>query len=184
MPRNGVMKTGRSTNGVAGGDGVMVLTIADNYGTAIGHGDPVALASGLVVLCGESATPVGILRGIEYVDATGNLVRLENYPANTTNSGTVDGTFVQVKAFVEPVENKLFLMNTADAALVQANIGASFRLKDVGTVVNRLSTATVDLDATVSTETRLFRILEAPAGFGTGVPVIGEFVQTLGDSIV
>lgn len=182
MPRNGILKTGRSTNGVAGGDGIMVLTIADAYGTAIGHGDPVTLSSGTVILCAENATPIGVLRGIEYVDANGNLVRREDYPASTTNAGTVDGLFVQVKAFVEPVENKLFLMNTADAAVSQASIGTTKRLKNVGTVVNKQSSAVVDMDATIGSELLLFRILETPNGFGTGVAVIGEFVNSVGDA--
>lgn len=187
----GLNSVGTTANATGGATGLVELTIQDGYSTAIAHGDPVALSSGYVILCGESDTPYGILRGIRYVDATGRIVTLRNFPASTTNSGVLPGAGLEtngnVIALVEPVDNRKFVVSTADAAVSQASIGTTKRLKDVGTADTfGNSTAVVDMDATVGSEVRLVRILgvfhHPDNALGTGTVVEVEFVEAVGDA--
>lgn len=190
MAIKGVRSTGKTRGGASGATALEVFQIKDAYATAIGNGDPVAFGTlgnaGYIIQCGESAVPVGILRGVEYFNADGAWTVRRDFPASTSNTGVIDGVYSDVKALVEPVENRVFQMVTSDTALTQAMIGSTYRIKDVGTVVNGLSQAVVDLDATVSTETRLVRILglsEIPGNaLGTGAVVDVEFVNAVGDA--
>lgn len=190
MAIKGVRSTGKTRGGASGATALEVYQIKDAYATAIGNGDPVAFGTagnaGYLILCAESNTPVGILRGVEYFDANGTFTMSRNYPASTTNTGVIDGVYSDVKAYVEPIENRVFQMVTSDTALTQAMIGSTFRLKSVGTVTSGLSQAVVDLDATVGAETLLVRILglsEVPGNaLGLGAVVDVEFVNVVGDA--
>lgn len=162
------MTTGLNSTGknVSGGTGAVVLTryvIADAYGTAIYNGDPVVVdaTSGCLVICPESLKPTGILRGIMYIDATNKELRFLNYyPASTTNAGTIDGE-TNVVALVEDIAGKEFYIEISDAAIAQTDIGDNKRLKTTGTQVGVTgrSAAVVDMDATVTSELRLVKIL-------------------------
>jgi hypothetical protein len=187
----GLNAMGTTANASGGAQGFVEMTIADAYNTAIPYGDPVTVASGYVTLCGESDTPIGILRGVRYVDSTGKIVRLRNYPASTTSTGTLTGAGLdnngEIIALIEPVDNRKYLITTSDAAVSQASIGTTKRLKTVGTAdAFGNSTAVVDMDATVSSETRLVRILGVFAhpdnALGTGTVVEVEFVEAIGDA--
>lgn len=180
----GLNSTGLSLNGSTGMRVVQTYLIKDAYGTAIGNGDPVCFGTsgdaGYIVSCPETARPIGVLRGIRYVNALGEVVRANSFTAGLSNAGTLDG-FTDIVAEVEMIENSLFYIEAADAAVTQADIGTTKRLKNVGrNATTGRSTAQVDMDATVSTETRLVRIhglFPSPnAALGTGVDLLVSIV--------
>jgi hypothetical protein len=164
--------------------------IKDAYATAIGHGDPVALGTsgnaGYIILAAEASTPVGILRGVRYIDSTGQMQFRPNFPAGTSNSGLVStvaaagGASGDIVALVEPVENRTFMVNTADAAATQADLLISKRFKNIGTVDSLgYSTIALDMDAAVDAEVLLGRIVRLPQDYVAGGLVEVEFVNTL-----
>lgn len=177
----GLNSTGKSSTGVTGAIALTRATIDDGYSTAIGYGDPVHIhTDGYLILTPETVQATHVLRGIEYIDANGEWRMLDNFPAGTTNSGKIAG-FTDVVAIIEPVADKLFKIETADAALAQTHIGQQFRLKNVGSVVRGRSQAAVDLDAVVDAELRLVEVvaLDETEGndFGdTGATVLVKFV--------
>lgn len=173
----GVNSIGKTVSGKTGMTSYQRYVIADAYGTAIAHGDPVSLSSGNVIACPESAKPIGILRGIEYIDAQGQWQMLNYYPASTTNSGKIDG-FATVVALIEPIDDKIFAME-ASTTLNQANVGTNYRIS--GTGATGKSTAVIAVASAVTTELRLVQVvglLEKPGNaYGnTGVDVLVKFV--------
>jgi hypothetical protein len=159
MANTGFNSTGKSSSGITGAVGLTRATIDNGYNTAIGHGDPVHVhTDGYLILTPETVQATHILRGIEYIDANGEWRMLDNFPAGTTNSGTVAG-FTDVVAIIEPVADRLFRIDTDDAALAQTHIGQQFRVKNAGTVTLGRSQAVVDLDASVTSENRLVEIV-------------------------
>lgn len=187
----GLNASGQTANATGGAMGFVEKTIQDNYGTAIPYGDPVTLSGGYVITCAENATPYGVLRGIRYVDADGRIVNRRNYPASTTNAGSVVGAGLEnntnIVALIEPVDNRQFVISTSDAAVAITNVGGVFRLKDTATAdALGNSTCVVDMDATVAAELRLVRILGVFAhpdnALGTGTVVEVEFVESVGDA--
>ena len=155
----GLNSTGKSSTGVTGAVGLTRATIDNGYGTAIGYGDPVLIhTNGYVILAPETSQAQYVLRGVEYINANGQWTMDNDFVAGTTNTGTIAG-FTDVVAILEPVADRLFKIETADAALAQTHIGKRFRLKDVGTVVGGRSQAVVDLDATVGSQNRLVQIV-------------------------
>lgn len=155
----GLNSTGKSASGATGAYPYLEYAIDDGYSTGIGNGDLVTLSSGYIIVCPENARPIGVLRGIRYIDASGESKFLNSFPASTENFGTLDGV-TDVVALVEPVGDQIFSITTSDAAVSQASIGGVFRLKSLGrdTTTGR-STAVVDMDAAVTTELRLVKIL-------------------------
>lgn len=62
-------------------------TIASQYGTAIGKGDPVAMTGtgkNIEVSAAEDVNPIGVFAGCEYVDSTGTKKFSDYWPASTT----------------------------------------------------------------------------------------------------
>ncbi len=187
----GLNSTGKSSNSSFGGFGNREFVIQDAYGTAIPYGDPVTLASGFIVLCAENQTPIGVLRGVRYIDSTGAVVRQRNFVAGTSNLGLLTfegGETGNVVAEIELSENRTYFIDASDAAVTAADIGTSKRLKTVGTAdALGNSTAVVDMDATVSTETRLVRILGVASIPGNALgqsdaTLEVEFVNNVGDA--
>lgn len=157
----GLNSTGKNVGGGNGAVNLVRYVIEDAYGTAIGNGDPVSIdaTSGCLISCPETAIPVGVLRGIMYIDATSKELKFLNYfPAGTSNGGTIEGE-TNVVALVEPARGKEFYIQVADAAVTQASIGDTKRLKSLGANSLGRSTAVVDMDASVTTEVRLVKIL-------------------------
>lgn len=152
-----------STNLTVSGGSVITnasqrYTIADAYGTAIGHGDPVVVdaTSGHLIKCPETRVPDGVLRGIQYFDANGQLQFLSWFPAGTTNTGSIDGT-TDVVAIVEPAENRLFRIR-ATGNVAQTDIGDIKRLSDNTVLANGLAGTTVNMVGAITAEVRLVRI--------------------------
>jgi hypothetical protein len=189
----GLNSYGATANATGGATGLVEYTIQDAYATAIPYGDPVTLSSGYIVACAETATPVGVLRGIRYVDATGRIVTLRNYPASTTNAGTLPGAGLDfngdVIALVEPVDNRKFLISASDAAVTQADIGSVKRFQTFNSAdAFGNSQLVVDMNATYTAGTQLCaaRILgiyqhpDNPLSSQTVLEV--ELIEAVGDA--
>lgn len=172
----GVNSTGVSVSGKTGMVAYKRYIINDAYATAIANRDPVSLSGGYVIACPESAAPIGILHGIEYIDANGAWQMLSHYPASTTNYGKIDG-FDKVVALIEPVADHVFAMETS-ASVAQTDVGSKKRIS--GTGATGKSTAVVAMAASVTTETRLVEILglvEKPGNvYGAVADVLVKFV--------
>lgn len=177
----GLNSTGKSSSGITGAVGLTRATIDNGYSTAIGYGDPVHVhTDGYLILTPETVQATHVLRGVQYIDANGQWTMADNFVAGTENSGVIEG-FTDVVAIIEPVADRLFKIETADAALAQTHIGQQFRLKDAGTVTLGRSQAVVDLDATVGSENRLVEIVAIDETEGndfgdTGATVLVKFV--------
>jgi hypothetical protein len=191
----GFNSNGRSSNGQQSVPEFTEFEIADAYATAIYNGDPVTLSSGTLILGTSSLTPVGVLRGIRYIDALGQVQRLNYYPASTTNTGTLDfsgGVTGNVVALVEMAQSNSFTIDTSGAAITQAAIGNTFQLASLGVQsgISGRSAATVNLAsaATVGTHlgsVRVLRIAPIPGNqvMGqTGATVEVQFIESLGDA--
>jgi predicted RNA-binding protein with TRAM domain len=166
----GLNFTGKSVNAGAGVHGLVEGTIQDGYATAIGNGDLVTIVGGYVVICPETAVGTHVLRGVKWVDATGEVRTQKNYSASTTNTGNIDGN-TEVVALLEPVQGRRFLIR-ATGTVNRATIGTLRRLTSTApNAATGNSTVTVAMASAVTAELRLVRILGlAPtinAAFGT-----------------
>lgn len=176
----GVNSTGASVSGRSGMVSYKRYVIADGYATNIANGDPVSLSGGNLIACPETARPIGILRGIEYIDAQGAYQMLSHYPQPITNTGSIDG-FTTVVALVQPVDDQVFAME-ASTTLNQANVGTNYRISGTGTLgQGGRSTAVIAVASAVTSELRLVQVMglvERPGNVygATGVDVLVRFV--------
>lgn len=173
----GVNSTGMTVSGKTGMVSYKRYVIADAYATAIANGDPVSLSGGNIIACPETAKPIGILRGVEFIDAQGQYQMLAHYPASTTNFGKID-EFTTVVALIQPVDDQVFAME-ASTTLNQANVGTNYRIS--GTGATGKSTAVIAVASSVTSELRLVQVvglLEKPGNVygATGVDVLVKFV--------
>jgi hypothetical protein len=194
----GLNSNGKTVSGVASTPTLVEFEIADGYATPIYNGDPVAFTNGLIVQClgnTTTLTPVGVLRGIRYIDALGQVQRLHYYPASTTNTGTLDfagGVTGNVVALVELAQDALFTIDSSGTAMTQAMIGATFQLAGVGTQIGATgrsaATVAVNTAATVGTQlagVRIHRIAPIPGNQaigGTGATLEVSFIESFGDA--
>lgn len=194
----GFNSNGKMVSGVASAPTLVEFEIADAYGTAIFNGDPVAFTAGLLVLCPANTTtltPVGVLRGIRYIDAQGQVQRLHYYPASTTSTGTLDfagGVTGNVVALVELAQDALFTIDSSGTAMTQAMIGATYQLAGVGTQIGATgrsaATVAVNTAATPGTQlagVRIHRIAPIPGNqvIGqTGATLEVSFIESFGDA--
>ena len=124
------------------------FNIASAYGTSIFNGDVVKLVAGGTIEkdTGEAtATPVGVFLGCSYVNAQGQTIFQQYYPASTTApTGTV------ITAFVADDPDQLFKVvlvagNTEDGnGLTPAYLGRTMIGSNVELVQNAGSTITGD----------------------------------------
>jgi len=189
----GLNSTGKSTGVGALATTLREFVIADTYNTGIGNGDPVKLnATGTIELAALSDSPIGVLRGVRYVDSTGAVVFRRNHVAGTSNTGLLTyegGETGNIVATVEMAEDRTFFIDASDGTVTQSAIGATYTLKNVGTTANAYgdSLATVDISTAVGTNTRLVRVLGIASFPGnalgaTDTTLEVEFVTTVGDA--
>lgn len=198
----GFNSNGKSANGQASAPVLAEFEIADGYGFAIYNGDPVTMATtgnvGTLIRGTSSLVPVGVLRGIRYIDAQGQVQRLHYYPVSTTNTGTLDfagGTTGNVVAIVELAQDALFTIDaTTGTALTQAMIGGVYQLTDaaIGTQVgvSGKSAATVNLAAVATIGThlgavRIHRIAPIPGNAtigGDSATLEVAFIESMNDA--
>lgn len=191
----GFNSNGKRVDGASAGPVLAEFEIADAYGTAIYNGDPVTFSSGTLVIGTSSLVPVGVLRGIRYIDAQGQVQRLHYYPASTTNTGTLDfagGTTGNVVAIVELAQGATFTIDSSGTAMTQAMIGGTYQLASIGTQsgVSGKSACTVNVNsaATIGTHlgsVRVLRIAPIPGNQaigGTGATLEVAFIESLNDA--
>ena len=126
------------------------LTIASAYGTSIFYGDVVTIVSGGTIQKDTgttTATPCGVFLGCSYVNAQGQVIFQQYYPASTTApTGTV------ITAYVADDPDQLFKVvnvagTTADdttSGLLPAYLGRTMIGSNAQLVQNAGSTASGD----------------------------------------
>jgi len=194
----GFNSNGKSASGNASAPTLAEFEIADAYASVIYNGDPVTVSvgAGTLIRGTNSLVPIGVLRGIRYIDAQGQVQRLHYYPASTTNTGTLDfagGTTGNVVAVVELAQHSLFTIDAATGTnLTQAMIGGTYQLTALNTQVgvSGKSACTVDLatPATVGTHlggVRIHRIAPIPGNQtigGDSATLEVSFIESFGDA--
>lgn len=191
----GFNSNGKRVDGASAGPVLAEFEIADGYSTPIYNGDPVTLSGGTLVIGTSSLVPVGVLRGIRYVDALNQIQRSHYYPASTTNTGTLDfagGTTGNVVAIVELAQGATFTIDSSGAAMAQGMIGGTYQLSSIGTQVGASGksacTVNVNSAATIGTHlgsVRVLRIAPLPGNQtigGTGATLEVAFIESLNDA--
>jgi len=129
--------------------------IANGYAANIGEGDPVKLSAGVIQLATNTAnTPaLGSFRSVSYIDADGKLQVKNNFVAGTSSQGgkVVYGGYTQPMAFIADDPNQTYVVRTNVSALSAGQIGKSFKLSAIGSVVNGRSQAVLDINASAGT---------------------------------
>ena len=86
--------------------------VASGYGTAMFKGDPVTvLADGTLGIGVAGSAIVGVFWGVQYTDASGNIVNMPNWVAGSTTRGAQTAT-----AFVIDDPNVVFTIQEANGA--------------------------------------------------------------------
>jgi hypothetical protein len=162
-------------------------SVAYNYGSSIGFGDPVYLnTSGNVVLYASGGTTIdGIAYGFEYFDPN-NILSGAFHPAWTAPTLT-SGTTVVCK--VQTDQNMVFIAQANGAALTQASVGKNLDIysgsSGAPTSGSGLSTCALDPSTIATTNTLPFRlvgILGITPGWSTqGLNVPNGYVATNGN---
>lgn len=196
----GFNSNGKRVDGASAGPVLAEFEIADAYGSVIYNGDPVTVSAlagaGTLIRGTNSLVPIGVLRGIRYIDAQGQVQRLHYYPASTTNTGTLDfagGTTTNVVAIVELAQDALFTIDAATGTnLTQAMIGGTYQLTALNTQVgiSGKSACTVDLAAAATVGThlggvRIHRIAPIPGNQtigGDSATLEVSFIESFGDA--
>jgi hypothetical protein len=136
------------------------IPIASNSATAIFYGDVVKLANtGLLVkdTGTDAATPVGVLLGVSYTDATYGKTFRQYYPGNVNASDIV--------AYVQDDPDALFKVAVVSGTTVvsyvnRTNVGNNAILvQNTGSTITGNSAVAI-LDATATTNTYPIRIID------------------------
>lgn len=139
-------------------------SITSGYATSIFYGDVVKLvAAGTIEAAAAGNRIVGIFRGVEYTNASGEVVFSKYWPASTTATN--------IKAYVVDDPNVTFVVQSAGST-VAADVG---NLGDhvAGTGSTSTGISAHELNGTTGTGTAGFRVLglaKAPDNeYGTNV---------------
>lgn len=122
--------------------------IANGYATAIGEGDPVKLSGGILQIGDNNAATLGIFKNVSYIDSNGQLQIKRNFPAGTSSQGgkEVYGGYSQPMALIMDDPNQTYVVQTL-ATATAGHMGSSFKMSAIGSVVNGMSQAVLDLAA-------------------------------------
>lgn len=117
--------------------------IANGYASNIGEGDPVKISAGVIQLADNDTVCFGVFKGVRYIDSDSQLQFKRNFTAGTSSKGGVDvgGGYLQPLAEVYDGVNQTYIVRTLSSALAATNIGASYRMSAIGSVVNGRSQA-------------------------------------------
>lgn len=128
--------------------------IANGYATAIGEGDPVKLSGGTIQLATNTDPCIGVFQGVRYIDSDDKLQFKKNFVASTSSKGgkEVEGGYQQPLAYVTDDPNQTYVVRTADSVSVSAGqLGTSYKLSAIGSVVNGRSQVVLDTAASAGT---------------------------------
>jgi hypothetical protein len=123
--------------------GFNTYPIANGYASNIGEGDPVKLSAGVIQLADNDSVCLGVFGGVRYIDADGRLQFKKNFVAGTSSKGglEVEGGYTQPLANVYDDEGQTYIVRTHTSALAATDIGTSYRMSAIGSVVNGRSQA-------------------------------------------
>lgn len=145
-----VRKLGSGYN--AGGGNM--YPIANGYGSNIGEGDPVKLSAGVIHLAENTTVTLGVFQSVTYIDSEDKLQVKKNFPASTSSKGgkEVFGGYSQPMALVIDDPNQTYVIRTEDSVSVSAlQLGTSFKVSAIGSVVQGRSQAVLDVAASAGT---------------------------------
>ena len=133
------------------------LVIASAYGTSIFYGDVVKVVAGGTIekdTGTTTATPVGVFLGCSYVNAQGQVIFSQYYPANTTGV---------VQAFVIDDDRTVFQAQSA-GSVTQAALGANLYLNaaqstSTGSTTTGNSTSALVAGSSAQTAAAAFRVV-------------------------
>jgi len=123
--------------------GFNTYLIANGYSNAIGEGDPVKLSGGVVQLADNDSVCLGVFKGVRYIDSNGQLQFKNAFPAGTSSKGgqEVEGGYTQPLADIYDDPDQTYVVRTLSSALAATDIGTSYRISAIGSVVGSRSQA-------------------------------------------
>lgn len=123
--------------------GFNTYPIANGYASDIGEGDPVKLSAGVIQLADNDSACIGVFKGVRFIDGDGQLQFKDKFTAGTSSQGgkEVEGGYSQPLADVYDDPNQTYIVRTQVSALEATDIGTSYRLSAIGSVVNDRSQA-------------------------------------------
>ncbi len=143
-------KQGSNYN-AAGGN---MYPIANGYASNIGEGDPVKLDAGVIELATNGEKSIGVFKQVSYIDSEDQLQVKKNFTANTSSKGgkEVFGGYKQPMALITDDKDQTYVIRTSDTKTLAATaLGSSFKVSAIGSVVNGISQAVLDVDASAGT---------------------------------
>lgn len=157
-----------------------LFQIASGYATSIYNGDAVLLATSGTIEKDSgtvTATPVGVFMGCSYVNAQGQTIYQQYFPANTTApSGTV------ITAYVADDPNTLFKVAVVSGTTVIVGVGRAVIGSNMALVQNAGSDFTGDSKVAVlsssaaTTSTLPIRVVDVVPDTATGADTYVELI--------
>ena len=154
--------------------------IASGYATSIFNGDAVLLVTSGTIekdTGTTTATPVGVFLGCSYVNAQGQTIYQQYFPASTTApTGTV------ITAFVADDPDTLFKVAVVSGTTVIAGVGRAVIGSNMSLVQNAGSTTTGDSKVAVlsssaaTTNTLPIRVVDVVPDTATGADTYVELI--------
>ncbi len=133
--------------------GLNTYPITNGYAVAIGEGDPVKMSAGAINIAVNTSPAIGVFAGVRYINDDGQLTFKKSFVAATSSKGGIkfDGGYSQPLALVYDDPNQTYIARTHLSALAATQIGVSFKMSAIGSVVNERSQAVLDVNASVGT---------------------------------
>lgn len=155
------------------------IPIATGYATAIFNGDTVKLdTSGFLVADTgtNNATPVGVLVGVEYINAQGQRIFGQYYPALASTTTFPAKAFViddPMAAFKVAVVSSGTTMATVGRAVIGANMAL---VQNVGSTISGDSNVAVLSTSAATTNTLPVRVIDVVPETATGSDAFAEVI--------
>ncbi len=141
-----VLGEGRNTGGFN------LYPIANGYNVDIGHGDPVKLSVGVINIATNTQACLGVLQSVQYIDSEGRFQVKPNFVAGTSSLGGVThtGRYTQPMAAVYDNDRQTYIMQSLVSVSI-GNVGHSYKVSAIGSVVQGQSQCVVDICASAGT---------------------------------
>jgi hypothetical protein len=133
--------------------GMNIYPIANGYASNIGEGDPVKLSGGVINLATNAGAVIGVFAGCQYIDDNAQLQFKNNFVAGTSSKGGIQVGLglSQPLAKVYDDPNQTYIVRTHLSALAATDLGKSYKVSAIGSVVGGRSQAVLDVAASVGT---------------------------------
>ena len=133
--------------------------IASAYNASIKKGDAVILASGLVnIAAQDSASILGVFKGVHYIDSAGNQVFSNQWPANQVTLGSANAI---AEVYTDPGIS--YSVQCEDTATI-ANVGVAYDIgtDQAGSTVTGVSGMEIDLGDTGTGQFMVLGLIDTP----------------------